>query len=340
MSRPKVSVVVRAYNEERFIRRLFTGLSVQSQPDFEVILVDSGSTDSTVEIAKEFGASILSISKSDFSFGRSLNLGCAAARGEYLVFASAHVYPARVDWLDMLTRPFEDDRIGLVYGMQRGNELTKFSEHQIFKKWFPHESTANQLSYFCNNANCAVRRDIWEAQPYDEHLTGLEDLAWAKALKRRGMKITYSAEAEVVHVHDETWDRVRNRYRREAVALKSIEPDLRFTITDLVRLVCSNVSADLREASRQGKLRDVLGEVVLFRVNQFWGTYSGHRFPAPMTAELKDRFYYPHAVRAGSTEAAPRAATTQDLRICYDTAAKIPRDTTRTANSAEMSVSP
>jgi glycosyltransferase involved in cell wall biosynthesis len=339
MSHPKISVVVRAYNEGRFIDRLFAGLAAQTEQSFEVILVDSGSTDDTVEIARRFGASVVNISKSEFSFGRSLNLGCAAARGAHLVFASAHVYPARVDWLERLIAPFENERIGLVYGMQRGNELTKFSEHQIFKKWFPAEDVANQSSYFCNNANCAIRRSLWEIHPYDEHLTGLEDLAWAKGLKGR-MQVAYSADAEVIHVHDETWDRVRNRYRREAIALRSIEPELRFTAADFVRLVFGNVTADLREARRQRRMREVFGEVLLFRINQFWGTYSGHRFPAPMTAELKDRFYYPHAARAGSGEPPSRAVAAPELRIAYDAAPGIVRDTGKPAKSAKVSVSP
>jgi glycosyltransferase involved in cell wall biosynthesis len=55
---PTISIVVRAYNEARFIRRLFVGLGLQSRQDFEVVLVDSGSSDDTVAIAEEFGARI------------------------------------------------------------------------------------------------------------------------------------------------------------------------------------------------------------------------------------------------------------------------------------------
>jgi glycosyltransferase involved in cell wall biosynthesis len=317
---PTISIVVRAYNEERFIRRLFVGLGLQSRRDFEVILVDSGSSDGTVAIAEEFGARILRIPKAEFSFGRSLNVGCAAARGSILVFASAHVYPARTDWLERLVEPLADRQVGLVYGKQRGNEITKFSEQQVFLKWFPDGSAPNQSSYFCNNANCAIRRQLWEALPYDETLTGLEDLAWAKEAKRRGIRLAYAGEAEVIHVHDETWARVRNRYRREAMALRAIEPALPFTLLDFVRLASANIRADLREAQRQKRLRREAAGIVLFRLNQFWGTYLGHRYPASVTAEIRDRFYYPSAAAAPAAAsheagAAPAQAVS---RIDYD----------------------
>ena len=325
---PAISIVVRSYNEERFIHRLFVGLRLQTRKDFEVILVDSGSTDSTVEIAKSFGARVIHLPSAEFSFGRSLNVGCAAANGETLVFASAHVYPARVDWLERLIEPFEDERVGLVYGKQRGNEITKFSERQIFVKWFPEASMPNQASYFCNNANCAVRRDLWRHQPYDETLTGLEDLAWAKNMQRRGARVAYASEAEVVHVHDETWDRVRNRYRREAMALRVIEPTLQFGFGDFVRLTAANIVSDFREAQRQGLLGRELAGIALFRLNQFWGTYLGHRLHTSVTAEIRDRFYFPPPSAGqsdlGEGDASPRrlAASAQPaVRIDYDCAA-------------------
>jgi len=317
---PRISIVIRAYNEERFIRRLFVGLGLQSRQDFEVILVDSGSTDRTAAIAEEFGARVVRIPKAEFSFGRSLNIGCSAAQGDLLVFVSAHVYPARVDWLARMTAPFEDSTVGLVYGKQRGNEITKFSEHQVFLKWYPDVSVPNQSSYFCNNANCAIRRSLWEAQPYDESLTGLEDIAWAKKVKRRGAKISYVDEAEVVHVHDETWGRVRNRYQREAIALRAIEPALRFSLLDFVRLTSANILADFREARRQKVLRREGWEIVLFRVCQFWGTYLGHRFHSAVTADIRERFYFPPTIGVSEGERGSDAAPSQAAisRIDYD----------------------
>lgn len=304
---PFVSVVIRSYNEARFIGRLLLGLKSQSYRNFEVIVVDSGSSDGTVAIAKSFGATIVTIPSAEFSFGRSLNLGCRAARGEILVFASAHVYPTRTDWLARLVEPFSKDRVAIVYGKQRGSEASRFSEQQLFRQWFPDEPDLNQLHHFCNNANCAIRKSWWEQAGYDETLTGLEDLAWAKDAMRRGARIVYEADAEIIHVHDESYRRIRNRYFREAIALKHIEPGLKFGLLDFLMLTTVNVASDLGAAFRQGKIWQEARGILLFRINQFWGTYKGHRFHAPVTRQVKNRFYFPAPSDARSERAPARA---------------------------------
>lgn len=75
----RVSVVIRALNEGKHIGRLLKGLEQQTVKLDEVILVDSGSTDNTVAIAEAAGCTVVHIAKNEFSFGRALNKGCAAA---------------------------------------------------------------------------------------------------------------------------------------------------------------------------------------------------------------------------------------------------------------------
>ncbi len=115
-----------------------------------------------VDIAQRYGADIVHITPSEFSFGCSLNKGIAKANGDYCVVISAHCYPSNEHWLEKLILPFADESIALVYGKQRGNQITKYSEQQIFKKWFPESSSGKQNSPFCNNANAAIRKSLWE----------------------------------------------------------------------------------------------------------------------------------------------------------------------------------
>lgn len=181
----------------------------------------------------------------------------------------------------------------LSYGKQRGNGVNKYSEHQVFKAWFPEESVVPQRSYFCNNANCAVRRSSWLQQPYDEALTGLEDLDWARKAQEKGGWIAYAASAKIIHVHDETWASVRNRYRREAMALKRIDKSTHFTRLDFVRTLVGNCLNDMAHAVRDGRLMQEFKSILLFRYNQFLGTYVGHNGHEEVTAELKRIFYFP-----------------------------------------------
>ncbi len=316
MSQPRISVVIRSYNEERHIGRLLEGILQQTVQDVEIILVDSGSTDDTLTIARRYPVRILSIRPEEFSFGRSLNRGCAAANGEIIAIASAHVYPVYKDWLERLTAPFANPQVALVYGKQRGNEHSKYSEHQIFAKWFPDEPNPDQPHPFCNNANAAIRRSVWEQIPYDETLTGLEDTAWAKQALQRGYKIVYEPAAEIIHVHDETPRRIYNRYRREAMALKRIFPEERFTLWEFVRLFTANVLSDYYHAAHDGVLWRNLSSIFVFRLMQFWGTYRGFAHRAPLTSSLKHTFYYPNDRKRqrGTPEDTP---TEEERRINY-----------------------
>lgn len=291
----KVSIIIRCFNEEEHIGKLLTGIEHQDYLDFEVIIVDSGSTDSTLSISSKFENIIIKIKPEDFSFGYALNVGCKAATGDILLFASAHVYPLYNDWLSTMAQPFKnDEEIALVYGKQRGDWRNKFSELQVFKHWFPDKSNYNQEIPFCNNANCAVRKSLWKDQHFDEELTGLEDLDWAKKIQNKGYKLAYESQATVIHVHEEKASSIKNRYKREAIALKKINPESNFGLWDLVQLMAINLLHDLRQAIREGKFVEVYSEIFMFRYNQFIGTYQGYReTQTTLNANIRKKYYYP-----------------------------------------------
>jgi glycosyltransferase involved in cell wall biosynthesis len=291
---PRCSIVIRAYNEEKHIGRLLAGILAQTVREAEIILVDSGSTDATAAVASRYPVRVVSIAPEEFTFGRSLNRGCAQARGEFIVVASAHVYPLYPDWLEQLLKPFEDPAVSLTFGKQRGNATTKFSEHQILASWFP-EASGMLDHAFCNNANAAIRRRLWQWRPYNEEIPALEDVEWATWAMDQGHTIAYSAEAEVIHVHDESPRAVFNRYRREAMALKRIRPQEHFGLADLLRLYPSNVLSDAWHALHERVLRRKIAEILWFRWMQLWGTYRGFAESGPLSSELKQAFYYPRA---------------------------------------------
>ena len=251
-------------------------------------------------IASRYPVRLLHISPEDFTFGRSLNLGCGVARGEAIVIASAHIYPLYPDWLERLLVPLADPRVAVVYGKQRGDSTTHFSEHRIFQQWFPEESVPRQASAFCNNANAAIRTSLWRQRPYHEELPGLEDVEWAMWAKQQGFSVSYSAEAEVIHVHHESPRAVFNRYRREAMALAQIRPSERLGLAEFVRLLAIHLIGDLRAALRQGIARRTWREILWFRWIQFWGTYRGFAIAGPLTRQLKETFFYPREPISGA----------------------------------------
>lgn len=306
------SIIIRCYNEEKHIGRLLEGITQQTYRDWEIILVDSGSTDRTLEIAAQYPVTLVSIRAEDFTYGRALNLGCQAATGEFLVMVSAHTYPCDRTWLDHLLRPFQQPRVALTYGKQRGNSDTQYAEHQIFAHWFPNHSIPGQSHPFCNNANAAIRRSLWEVLPYDEQLPGLEDLDWATRAMQMGYDVAYAAEAGIVHVHEEKARQIYRRYRREAIALKHQFPQQALTLRQSLHLALSNILSDCRYAYQEEQLGEQILPILRFRVLQFLGSYHGFYQASQMSpigesvapssawvnAHLRHIFYYPRTAPA------------------------------------------
>lgn len=289
-----VSIVIRTYNEERRIAALLEAIAAQNAPfEHETIVVDSGSTDRTLEIVARHDCRVVHIDKSNFSFGRSLNVGCEAARGACLVFVSGHCIPIAPTWLERLVNPLGTDSIAYVYGAQHAHPLTKFSERRLFAKCYPQERRVPQDGFFCNNANAALLKDVWRQYAFDEELTGLEDMRLAKTLVERGYRIGYVPDAPVYHVHEETWAQIRRRFEREAIALQHIMPEIQITFLDFLRYFTSALLLDSAAAMRERESIDTYREIFLYRLMQFWGSYRGNHYHRMLSRERKERYFYP-----------------------------------------------
>lgn len=293
------SIIIRTFNEARWLGAALEAIAHQRHVVFETLLVDSGSDDGTVEIAESYGCRIERISKSEFTFGRSLNRGCMAAEGQVLVFLSGHCIPTADDWLKTLIAPIGSHGVIYTYGRQKGrDQITKFSEEMLFQKYFPAQSSVPQDGYFCNNANSALDAATWRAHPFDEEVTGLEDLVMAKSLVEHGHSVGYVADAMVEHIHEETWPRVTTRYEREALAMQKIMPEVRFGLRELIRYTAAGIWLDVRQACRDREFRKrgrfaLLIEIARFRTCQYYGTYRGARQHRKVSREMRERYYYP-----------------------------------------------
>lgn len=291
------SIVIRTLNEAVYLDDLLKMIAQQKTSGgltHEVVLIDSGSTDGTVEIAERHGARITTITKQEFSFGRSLNRGCDFAKGEILVFISGHCVPVDDQWLQNLCQPLMDGTVSYTYGRQVGDDDSYFSERRIFAKYFPETSTVPQKGFFCNNANSAVLRSAWKLERFDEELTGLEDMALGKALvEGHGHKVGYVASAPVFHHHSENWKQVRRRFEREAIALQQIMPEVHLNRLDVLRYIISSVVMDWRSAARNGTLRKNFYGVLRYRIAQYAGSYAGNNDHRRVSQARKDRFFYP-----------------------------------------------
>ena len=290
-----VSIVIRTLNEERFLGDLLKQITKQRKDNFsvEVVVVDSGSEDDTINIAKSFNTKITHIQKNDFTFGRSLNIGSSVAQGEILIYVSGHCIPRDENWIINLISPIREGIAGYTYGGQLGVEQTKFSEKQIFRKYYPEKSEESQKGYFCNNANSALKKEIWSNFKFNENLTGLEDMELAKRFTEEGGKILYVSEASVFHIHNESYTQIRRRFEREAIALKFIMPEINVTLSDMVRYIISSIIYDIKTAVIEKIIFKEVISIFKYRISQYYGTYVGNRSLRELSREKKEKFFYP-----------------------------------------------
>ncbi|URQ69316.1 glycosyltransferase [SAR86 cluster bacterium] len=290
-----ISIVIRTLNEEKYLEELLSSLRNQNLDgnELEIVLIDSGSTDNTINIAKKYNSVITYIKKHQFTFGRSLNMGTEKTSGDIVCYISGHCIPCDKNWLINLIEPILKNNISYVYGSQVGRDTTKFSEKQWFKKYFPEKSQIPQNGIFCNNANSALLKSVWKDYKFNEKLTGLEDMDLASRLSKAGLLIAYKAEAKVFHIHNETWSQTKHRYEREAMALQQISPEIQVTLLDAIRYFISGIFLDFSEALNEKCLKENFLSIIKFRLALNSGTYLGNQSHRKLSKKRKEEYFYP-----------------------------------------------
>jgi hypothetical protein len=89
---------------------------------------------------------------------------------------------------------------------------------------------------------------------------------------------------------------VKRRYEREAIALQEIMPEVHINFGDFLRYFISAVLLDAGSALQQKNLSSKLGEIFMFRLMQFWGSYRGNHEHRKISAQMKEMYFYPRNI--------------------------------------------
>jgi rhamnosyltransferase len=192
------SVVVRTKDESESIGRTLEILRGQTiAADAETIVVDSGSSDGTVGIARSAGARIVEMKAEEFNFGRSLNLGCSHAKGNILVALSAHAYPPDERWLERMVAAFDDERVACACGYDTAPDGGRLDGPVLQDEG--HALRYPRFGY--SNASGAFRAELWRERPFREDMPGTEDKEWSLHWLKKGWLCLVDPGLSVDHSH-------------------------------------------------------------------------------------------------------------------------------------------
>lgn len=204
----KISFVIRTKNEERKLESVLCSiLNQNSEYEVEIIIVDSGSIDNTLSIAKKYNCKIITIKPEDFSWGYALNKGVSQAQGDTIAIISGHCIFENQNCLQNLYTTYNlNPEISVIYGRQCGDAKEDPFECCDLNHFYPIEDTLkyienNIYKLTISNACCFFKSSVWEKNKFDEILQSCEDTKWAEDVLNSGYKIGYLSSISVIHSH-------------------------------------------------------------------------------------------------------------------------------------------
>jgi rhamnosyltransferase len=196
-----ISVIIRSRNEAFSLEKVLQKIVNQKLSlKYEIIVVDSDSTDSTREVTERFDCRIVNLKKNEFSWGKGLNIGIEYSHGEYCVLLSAHSYLVDDKVIARLIEPLvKNKNVAASYGGQLPlHKVNPFEEVEL-NLWFPKKDNGKNIGI--SDANACIRKEVWRNFKFDEVMSSSEDAEWAAKVQNAGYGLKYVPEAAIYHSH-------------------------------------------------------------------------------------------------------------------------------------------
>ena len=296
MTAGTLSVVIPTKNGAETLPALLDSLERQKLDlTAEIIVVDSGSTDGTLDIARGRVDRLIGVPPDEFDHGLTRNLGIESSRGDLIVLIVQDAVPASDTLLQALAAPLlSDPQVAGSFARQRPHSDASALTREYLARWVAASDTGRTVEVggptafdaltptdrfercaFDNVCSC-VRRTVWESVPFRSTPIA-EDLAWAKEVLLAGQRLVYAPEAVVVHSHDRSigyeLSRTRLVHRQlfELFGLRTIP-----SVPALVRAVLSTMPLHVRlEGPNPTRLPRAAGLAVAWPLGQYLGGRDG-----------------------------------------------------------------
>lgn len=293
-SSPSLSLILLTYNGGPTLARTLAAIFGQEQgvlPALEVVAIDSGSRDATLETLRQYPVTLHQISQREFGHGRTRNLGARLAQGEWLIYLSQDAVPAHARWLANLTRHLHDPQVAAAFSRQLpppgvGPIETYFLEQTYPPQAMRHDPLQAQAAgepsirrIFFSNVSAAIKKSVWAKCPFPENLVMSEDQAFARAALQAGYSLVYDPEAAVYHGHRYTLKQLFQRNFDSGYSLQAVTGD---SWGAVAKMGAQYVWGEVRYLWRTGHMA-LIPYALLYAATKSAGFAlgkSGHRLPA------------------------------------------------------------
>lgn len=260
MTAPAVSIVIRSYNEGWALKGTLAALAKQTFRDWELIVIDSGSTDDSVELIRAANPRhFVQIQPHEYHPPRVLNMGMRLASANSVVFLNADATPVDAHWLAPLVRSLRDPEAAAVFGRQIPRPDCQAVYAVDYENCFGPQRSSAKWDHFFSMVSSGLRKDIWARRGFNEAMQYSEDDEYTRWARAEGYRIHYVPESVVMHSHNYTPAQARKRAFGEGRALAAVHEggpgDFNFPRTVLLG-TANDARRDLWFCLRHGRVAE------------------------------------------------------------------------------------
>lgn len=280
MKDPLVSIILRSYNEAWALRDTLDALKLQDYKHWELIVIDSGSTDGSADLIRAAApAHFIQIRPHEYNPARVMNLGMRLARSDFGIFLNADATPQGPGWLRPLVTALQNPNTAAVFGRQ----IPRPNCHAVYAcdydRCFGPDRESARWNHFFSMVSSGIRKDIWSRRGFLEILQYAEDDEYTRWARSHGYAVHYCPPSVVMHSHNYTKAQAYKRSFGDAKALAASwsgnPSEFNFCKTQLLGWI-NDLRHDLKFCLRHGRVAE-MPHAATVRWHQRRGKLHGFR---------------------------------------------------------------